>query len=73
MTIKEMRALDAAKTAKELEYTKDQVTYAMGLIKRLDAKIEALEKAGDMLCAAAAFLGWHGEIEQWNKVKVRKP
>ena len=36
-------------------------------------RINRLERAGDMLCAAAAFLGWHGEIEQWNKVKGQKP
>jgi len=36
-------------------------------------RIHRLERAGDMLCAAAAFLGWHGEIEQWNKVKGQKP
>ena len=72
MTIEEMRALDAAKTAKELEYTKDQVSYAMSLIKRLDAKIEALEKAGDELCAAGAFMGWHDKVEAWNKAKGTK-
>jgi hypothetical protein len=32
-------------------------------------QIKRLETAGDYLCAAAAFLGWHGEIEQWNKAK----
>ena len=38
-------------------------------------RIKQLEEAGDKLTlgAAAAFLGWHGEIEQWNKVKGQKP
>lgn len=42
-------------------------------LEKENERIHRLERAGDMLCAAAAFLGWHGEIEQWNKVKVRKP
>jgi hypothetical protein len=32
-----------------------------------------LEEAGDVLCAAAAFMGWHMEIEKWNKAKEAKP
>ena len=32
-----------------------------------------LEEAGDYLCAAAAFLGWHDKIETWNKAKEAKP
>ena len=32
-----------------------------------------LEEAGDALCAAAAFMGWHMEIEKWNKSKEAKP
>ena len=31
-----------------------------------------LEEAGDYLCAAAAFLGWHDKIETWNKAKEAK-
>jgi len=42
-------------------------------LEKENERIHRLERAGDMLCAAAAFLGWHGEIEQWNRVKVRKP
>jgi len=26
-----------------------------------------------VLCAAAAFMGWHMEIEKWNKAKEAKP
>ena len=59
MTIEEMRTIDAVKTYKELEEAKE--------------RIKRLEQAGDYLCAAAAFLGWHGEIEQWNKAKEAKP
>jgi len=29
--------------------------------------IKRLEEAGDALCAAAAFMGWHMEIEKWQK------
>jgi len=42
-------------------------------LEKENERIHRLERAGDMLCAAAAFLGWHGEIEQWNKVKGQKP
>ena len=36
-------------------------------------RIKRLEEAGDALCAAAAFMGWHMEIEKWNKSKEAKP
>jgi flagellar motility protein MotE (MotC chaperone) len=36
-------------------------------------QIRRLEEAGDVLCAAAAFMGWHMEIEKWNKAKEAKP
>lgn len=35
-------------------------------------RIKRLEEAGDALCAAAAFMGWHMEIEKWNKAKEAK-
>ena len=44
--------------------------------RELDAaneRIKRLEEAGDALCAAAAFMGWHMEIENWNKTKEAKP
>ena len=53
-----MRRLDALKTYKELEALKEQ--------------IKRLEEAGDYLCAAAAFMGWHDKIEDWNKAKESK-
>jgi hypothetical protein len=34
--------------------------------------IKRLEEAGDVLCAAAAFMGWHMEIEKWNEAKEAK-
>ena len=37
------------------------------------ARIKRLEEAGDYLCAAAAFMGWHDKIEDWNKAKEAKP
>jgi hypothetical protein len=36
-------------------------------------RIKRLEEAGDVLCAAAAFMGWHMEIENWNKAKEANP
>ena len=38
----------------------------------LTDRINRLEEAGDVLCAAAAFMGWHMEIEKWNKAKEVK-
>ena len=35
-------------------------------------RIKRLEQAGDYLCAAAAFMGWHDKIETWNKAKGAK-
>jgi hypothetical protein len=40
---------------------------------RLQDRIKRLEEAGDVLCAAAAFMGWHMEIEKWNEAKEAKP
>jgi len=58
VTIEEMRTIDATKTYKELEDAREQ--------------IKRLENAGDILCAAAAFMGWHDEIEKWRKAKGTK-
>ena len=40
---------------------------------QLQDRIKRMEKAGDVLCAAAAFMGWHMEIEKWNKAKEAQP
>ena len=64
-----------------------QLNAANGEIKRLTKKvaqlyegaeeqndrIKRLEEAGDYLCAAAAFMGWHDKIETWRKAKEAKP
>ena len=42
------------------------------LITQLKDRIKRLEDAGDYLCAAAAFMGWHDKIETWNKAKEAK-
>jgi hypothetical protein len=42
--------------------------HALNLVDR----IRRLEEAGDYLCAAAAFMGWHDKIETWNKAKEAK-
>ena len=63
-----------------------QLNAANGEIKRLTKKvaqlyegaeeqndrIKRLEEAGDYLCAAAAFMGWHDKIETWRKAKEAK-
>ena len=36
-------------------------------------RINRLQATGDYLCAAAAFMGWHDKIEDWNKAKEAKP
>jgi hypothetical protein len=41
-------------------------------IRDQQERINRLEEAGDVLCAAAAFMGWHMEIEKWNKAKEAK-
>ena len=41
-------------------------------IRELQERIKRLEEAGDYLCAAAAFMGWHDKIETWNKAKEAK-
>lgn len=35
-------------------------------------RIKRLEDAGDYLCAAAAFMGWHDKIEAWTQAKEAK-
>jgi hypothetical protein len=50
--------------------------WANGLERELNAaneRIKRLEEAGDYLCAAAAFMGWHDKIETWLKAKEDKP
>ena len=49
--------------------------FAHQLERELNAanqRIKRLEEAGDYLCAAAAFMGWHDKIETWNKAKEAK-
>ena len=49
--------------------------FARQLERELNAandRIKRIEDAGDYLCAAAAFMGWHDKIESWNKAKEAK-
>ena len=39
---------------------------------QLKSRIKRIEDAGDYLCAAAAFMGWHDKIDAWNKAKEAK-
>ena len=51
------------------------LTEGLKLERELNAaqdRIKRLEEAGDALCAAAAFMGWHMEIEKWHKAKEAK-
>ena len=41
-------------------------------LNRMADRIKRLEEAGDYLCAAAAFMGWHDKIETWTKAKEAK-
>ena len=41
-------------------------------LNRMADRIKRIEDAGDYLCAAAAFMGWHDKIETWNKAKDAK-
>ena len=41
-------------------------------LNQMADRIKRLEEAGDYLCAAAAFMGWHDKIETWNKAKEAK-
>jgi len=40
---------------------------------QLKSRIKRIEDAGDYLCAAAAFMGWHDKIDAWRKAKEDKP
>ena len=41
-------------------------------LREAHQRIKRLEEAGDWLCAAAAFMGWHDKIEAWRKAKEDK-
>ena len=80
MNLDEMRRLDATKTYKELEEAKAEIERLRKANFQLregaeeqKQRIKRLEEAGDYLCAAAAFMGWHEKIEDWNKAKEAKP
>jgi len=67
---------DLRKVAQDIER---ELNRACGMYRKLDIhtldlvdRIMRLEEAGDVLCAAAAFMGWHMEIEKWNKAKEAK-
>ena len=60
------RVLECIKT-QWMEYSQSKQ------IRELQERIKRLEDAGDYLCAAAAFMGWHDKIETWNKSKEVKP
>lgn len=51
----------------------DEIEQGVVVVRGLQERIKRLEEAGDALCAAAAFMGWHMEIEKWNKSKEAKP
>jgi predicted RNase H-like nuclease len=57
------------------DYRKLKDTHPQTIVRELNRmadRIKRLEEAGDYLCAAAAFMGWHDKIETWNKAKEAK-
>jgi len=50
----------------------DDIEQGVAVVRVLKDRIKRLEEAGDALCAAAAFMGWHMEIEKWRKAKEAK-
>ena len=64
------RELNAANV--EIEEKRKDVVWLATEKAKLEERIKRLEEAGDALCAAAAFMGWHMEIEKWNKAKEAK-
>jgi len=65
------RELNAA--ASEIERLTNKVAQLYRGAEEQNQRIKRLEEAGGVLCAAAAFMGWHMEIEKWNKAKEAKP
>ena len=61
------RELNAANV--EIEEKRKDVVWLATEKAELEERIKRLEDAGDYLCAAAAFMGWHDKIEAWNKAK----
>ena len=64
------RKLNAANA--EIEEKRKDVVWLATEKAKLEERIKRLEEAGDYLCAAAAFMGWHDKIETWNKAKEAK-
>jgi len=71
---------DTPRTDAELEFDPTSVDEVLDWSRQLERELNAsnerikrLEEAGDALCAAAAFMGWHMEIEKWRKAKEAKP
>lgn len=56
----------------EIERLTNKVAQLYEGAEEAKQRIKRLEEAGDVLCAAAAFMGWHMEIEKWNKAKEAK-
>ena len=56
----------------EIEEKRKDVVWLATEKAKLEERIKRLEEAGDYLCAAAAFLGWHDKIDEWNKAKGDK-
>ena len=50
----------------------DDIEVGVAVVREMKNRIKRLEEAGDYLCAAAAFMGWHDKIETWNKAKDAK-
>ena len=73
--IRDTPRMKAAQMASLEHMTGDVFRVGCDIERELNAandRIKRLEEAGDALCAAAAFMGWHMEIEKWHKAKEAK-
>ena len=68
--------MKAAQMAAMEHMTGDVYRVGCDIERELNAandRIKRMEEAGDVLCAAAAFMGWHDKIDAWRKAKEDKP
>ncbi len=70
--LKDAQATKIRELEFEIEEKRKDVVWLATEKAKLENYVMQLEEAGDWLCAAAAFMGWHDKIEKWNKAKENK-